>query len=130
MWHSLAMAEAHLVRLTLARLRIRLPLFSHGIVHDALYIDDCIPQAVFCSEFNACAASVGLPLAKMPAQSWDEARNKCRLRLEASHYHASWKPVWLTGLNREGASHEMGDEPGDNLLYLWDTHNTRPKQTR
>ena len=124
LWHALAQVEAHLIRGTLHSLRNRLPPFSHGIVHDALFVESTIAEHVVCTEFRNFAIRSGFQHATIPVQTWDDSKTACQEILEWHNYDPKWRATWPTnnGLISEDSYVRMPEYDYTGISCLWDTH--------
>ena len=78
--------EATVIRSFLAFLREDFPIFSHGLVHDAVYIHNTVSAAAVEAAFQRAAHKHGFPCLTLSRKTWDKARAKATLLLQQSGY--------------------------------------------
>ena len=79
---ALSSAEATVMRTFLLLLRADLPLFSHGLVHDAVYLHNDVSDAVI---------TQGFPALRLSRKSWSKARAKAEMILSQAGYRSDAK---------------------------------------
>ena len=89
MWHALAQGEAELMRNTLFHLRRLHAAFSHGIVHDAIFVEASVPEQTVQAACHTARAAIGLPHAVLARKSWDKARKLYEQRLREHSYRTN-----------------------------------------
>ncbi len=83
---ALSAVEATVIRSFLAFLREDFPIFSHGLVHDAVYIRNTVSAAAVEAAFQRAAHKHGFPCLTLSRKTWDKARAKATLLLQQSGY--------------------------------------------
>ncbi len=85
-YHHTAQVEAQVVRLVLMDLRGRRPLFSHALVHDALFIDTSVQCHEVLSAFDRVIAVLGLAPMQVTEKSWTKDLRAAEANLASSGY--------------------------------------------
>jgi len=132
LWHAMAHGEAAVVRLTLHYLRQQRAIFSHGIVHDAIFVHREVAAEDVQTAFTRSTHQLGLAHLKLVPKTWDTTITKYEQRLQESSYSSNAK-IDLTGIaglqkaaNQQHASRTTSGQ-GNAPRSIWDTQGVLPK---
>ena len=88
---ALSEVEATVMRSFLLHLRSSLPIFSHGLVHDAVYIHKDISDSTVHRAFGRAISEHGFPALQLKRKSWEKARTKAMDLLAQHNYRSDLK---------------------------------------
>ena len=135
LWHCMAQGEAAVIRQTLMHLRHSKGWFSHGIVHDAVFIHNDISPDEFQRAFTTTIEELGVPHLHIRPKPWAPIADKMATRLAESGYNNSEKldmrrvsDLSTACLQRPNTNtRDSFDDLTDNPRSIWDTLGVRPK---
>ena len=128
----MAQGEAAIIRRTLWHLRHKRPIFSHGIVHDALFIHKEINDTAIQEAFHTSTNELGVSHMRLAYNTWDATIDKYHQRLNESEYNPQGKLDLskIPGLERAAEQqHDLCAQPPRATVprSIWDTHGVYPK---
>ena len=125
MFHALSSAEAHVMRTFLVILRRQCGVFSHGLVHDAVFIHRGVSPAIVHGAFQRAAEVCGIPGLKLSEKTWEKARLKASNLLSEARYSLDSRISAVEDPPQNKSIKRFLNPSHDNL---WLSYNRIPKQ--
>ena len=88
--------EGKIMRRFLHLLRRQRPVFSHALVHDAIFIENDIPMEFVLKTYSCAATEFEMPTLRIAAKPWDVAKAKLDEVIEEAGYHPKKQIEWPT----------------------------------